>query len=123
MGCETIITALFTLQHTIKVYHWQTTSFARHKATCELLAALDPLIDNFVEVYMGRYGRPSFRGGINLTIKELTDETADVVLGDYIGFLKRELPKYTKSGDTDLLNIRDEMLAVLNKTNYLFTLY
>lgn len=123
MGCETIIGALFTLQHTIKVYHWQTTSFARHKATCDLLAGMDPLIDNFVEVYMGRYGRPQFKNGLSLTIRELTDESAEIAITEYITFLKRELPKYVKTGDTDLFNIRDEMLALLNKTAYLFTLY
>jgi hypothetical protein len=123
MGCETIISVLFTLQHTVKVYHWQTTSYARHKATCDLLGGLDPLIDEFVEVYMGRYGRPVFKGGFQITIEELTDETADSSINNWIVFLKKELPKYVKASDTDLLNIRDEMLGILNKTLYLFTLY
>jgi hypothetical protein len=123
MGCETIIMWLFTLRDTIKVYHWQTTSFARHKATCDLLAGIDPLIDQFVEVYMGRYSRPNFKGEFQLTVKELKDETADRTIEEYIAFMKKELPKYTKVGDTDLLNIRDEMVALLNKTMYLFTLY
>jgi hypothetical protein len=32
------------------------------------------------------------------------------------------LPKKIKTTDTDLLNIRDEILAELNKVLYLFTL-
>jgi hypothetical protein len=123
MGCETIIQVFFTIQHTVKLYHWQTQSFARHKATCELLAALDPLIDSFIETYMGRYSRPSFGGGVNLTIGEVRDEEMDDILQKYIQFLKVELPKFLKSSDTDLLNIRDEMLGIFNKTLYLFTLY
>jgi len=35
---------------TIKLYHWQTTVFARHKATES--TALIGLTDQFVEVYM-----------------------------------------------------------------------
>ena len=123
MGCETLIQVFFSMQHTIKLYHWQTQSFARHKATCGLLESLDPLIDSFIETYMGRYSRPSFGGGFDLKIKELNDEDAEDMLEKYIQFLKVEVPKNLKSGDTDLLAIRDEMLGILNKTVYLFTLY
>jgi hypothetical protein len=37
-------------------------------------------------------------------------------------FLKTEVPDYVDESDTDLLNIRDEMLAVLNHTKYRLTL-
>jgi hypothetical protein len=33
------------------------------------------------------------------------------------------LPRKLKKGDTDLMNIRDEILAELNKVRYLFTLH
>ncbi len=45
---------MLTIRNQIKLYHWQTKSFARHKATDDLTAALDLAIDNFVEVYMGK---------------------------------------------------------------------
>lgn len=122
MGSETLIQVFFSMQNTIKLYHWQTQSFARHKATCELLAGLDPLIDSFVETYMGRYSRPFFGGGFDLKIKELNDKDVNDLMQKYIQFLKVEVPKHLKSSDTDLLNIRDEMLGILNKTVYLFTL-
>lgn len=123
MGCETLIQVFFSMQNTIKLYHWQTGSFARHKATCELLAGLDPLIDSFIETYMGRYSRPFFSGGFDIKIKELSDQEAESILDKYIQFLKVEVPKHLKTSDTDLFNIRDEMLGILNKTVYLFTLY
>ena len=122
MGCENIIKLFFHMSNTIKLYHWQTTSFARHKATCDLFNALQTLIDEFVEVYMGRYDRPSFSGGFKLHIKELSDESATEIIQEYIDYLKNELPSYVKSSDTDLLNIRDDMLSNLNKVLYLFTL-
>ena len=122
MGCENIVKLFFHMTTTIKLYHWQTTSFARHKATCELHGELQSLIDNFVEVYMGRYQRPVFESGFKISIQELTDLSAVEAIQQYIDFLKNELPRSLESKDTDLLNIRDEMLSNLNKTLYLFTL-
>lgn len=122
MGCENIIKLFFHMSNTIKLYHWQTTSFSRHKATCDLFNNLQPLIDDFIEVYMGRYDRPSFSDGFKLHIKELSDDSAAELIQEYIDYLKNELPKYMKSSDTDLLNIRDDMLSNLNKIQYLFTL-
>jgi len=111
------------MSNTVKLYHWQTTSFARHKATCDLFNALQPLIDEFIEVYMGRYKRPKFSGGgFKLNILELSDEKADDIINEYINYLKNELPTQLNENDTDLLNIRDEMLSNLNKILYLFTL-
>lgn len=123
MGCEDIIKMFFHMQLNIKLYHWQTKVYARHKATDELLSDLSDLIDKFIEVYMGRYKRPEFDGGFSIEIQELTDETAKKVIEEYIKAMKTRVPKYLKKeSDTDLLNIRDEMLGVLNKTLYLFTL-
>jgi hypothetical protein len=122
MGCENIIKLFFHMTSTIKLYHWQTTSFPRHKATCELHTSLQDLADQFIEVYMGRYQRPNFPQGFKLQIKELSDQSAPDVLLQYIDFLKNELPTYLNPNDSDLLNIRDEMLSNLNKTLYLFTL-
>lgn len=122
MGCENIIKFFFHVSNTIKLYHWQTTSFARHKATCDLFNALQPLIDQFIEVYMGRYERPNFSGGFKLNIQELSDDSASDLIQEYINYLKNDLPTYLKSSDTDLLNIRDEMLSNMNKIQYLFTL-
>jgi hypothetical protein len=45
-----------TLRDQIKLYHWETLSFPRHKATDELVTNLDANIDKFVEVYIGKYG-------------------------------------------------------------------
>ena len=37
MGCESLIKVFFHMTTTIKLYHWQTLSYPRHKATCDLL--------------------------------------------------------------------------------------
>ena len=123
MGCEDIIEVFFHMQLNIKLYHWQTRSYARHKATDELLGNLSSLIDEFIEVYMGRYKRPDFGGGISVEVVELSDEMAKKLIEQYISTMKTKVPKYLKKeSDTDLLNIRDEILSNMNKTLYLFTL-
>jgi hypothetical protein len=122
MGCETIVQVFFHMLLNIKLYHWETIIFARHKASDDLHGELSDLIDTFVEVYMGRYSRPEFKSSFDIKVKQLDDSNVTDVLNEYIKFLKYELPKYVKESDTDLLNIRDEMLSNLNKTLYLFTL-
>ena len=127
MGCEDIIKVFFHMQHTIKLYHWQTIVFARHKATDDLLGSLSELIDKFIEVYIGRYQRPKFNKNLKINIDELSDDDDDNnsavnMLKTYIKYMKYELPKYLDDDDTDLCNIRDELLGDLNKTLYLFTL-
>ena len=115
-----IVTAMLTIRNQVKLYHWQTKSFARHKATDDLTATLDTLIDSFVESYMGKYGRPTVRGSI--TLHNFSESAARSFVANQTTYLTKVLPKKLKSTDTDLLNIRDEILGELNKVLYLFTL-
>ena len=122
MGCETIIQVFFHMQLNIKLYHWSTDVFNRHKSSNDLHNSLLDLTDKFIEVYIGRYSRPEFKSSFEIKVKQLNDLNIIDVLHEYIKFLKYEIPKYIKEHDTDLLNIRDEILAEFNKTLYLFTL-
>ena len=119
-GNGSIVEAMLTIRNQIKVYHWQTGSFARHKATDDLTAALDTNIDEFIEVYMGKYGRPKVSGSIKL--HNFSDSAAKSFVAKQTKYLTDVLPKKLKSTDTDLLNVRDTILADLNKVLYLFTL-
>jgi DNA-binding ferritin-like protein len=118
-----IVTLMLTLRNQIKIYHWQTNEFSRHKATDDLVDKLDDNIDKFTEVYMGKYGRPNFKGKTAcIKIHNFNDVDSPKYLESAIAWLTNKLPKYLKGTDTDLLNIRDEILADLNQTLYLFTL-
>lgn len=115
-----IVDAMLTIRNQVKVYHWQTHSFARHKATDDLTATLDTLIDQFVEVYMGKYGRPKVSG--NIKLHNFSENAAKSFVAKQTTYLTKVLPSKLKSTDTDLLNIRDEILGEVNKVLYLFTL-
>jgi hypothetical protein len=107
-----IVSTMLLIRNQVKLYHWQTKSFARHKATDDLVTSLDTNIDKFVEVFMGKYGRPKVTKTMSL----------HNFVEKQVQYLQVALPKKLKSSDSDLLNIRDEILADLNQVRYLFTL-
>ena len=113
----------FELHNTVKLYHWNTTSFSRHKGADELVGGIIDISDQFMEIYMGKYGRPnkSSSKATSFTIKTLTDKDATEYLRTCIKTLDT-LSQQLSPKDTDLLNIRDELLGKLNQTLYLFTL-
>lgn len=111
------------LQNTIRVYHWTTKSYARHKATDELYERIEKNVDKFVEVYSGKHGRINLqKKDVVLNIELLTDATAPEYLKQSIHFLLNDITKGLNKNDVDLMNIRDEIIADLNQALYLFTL-
>lgn len=111
------------MREQIKLYHWQTHSFAQHKATDELLDALDKTIDEYVETYMGKYGRPRVAARNNtIQIKNMTAKSMISFIKECVSYLEGPLVKKLKPSDTDLVNLRDEMMGDLHKVQYLFTL-
>lgn len=119
-GGGDIVSTMLLIRNQVKLYHWQTKSFARHKATDDLVASLDTNIDKFVEVFMGKYGRPKVTK--TMSLHNFTESQAKSFVEKQVKYLQTVLPKKLKSNDTDLLNIRDEILADLNQVRYLFTL-
>lgn len=117
-----IISFFLELSAVIKLYHWMTSKYAKHKASDKLYEALAELSDNFVEVYLGRYGRNKRDFIENITVRKMTDGEFTIYLKKTIKILENDFPKVLLPSDTDLLNIRDEILAKINQTLYLLTL-
>jgi hypothetical protein len=114
----------FTMREQIKLYHWQTKVYSRHKATDAVIEALDASIDKYVEVYMGKYGRMKMNSSTaSISVKNLSEASVINFIKRCILYLNTDLVKKLKDDDTDLVNIRDEMLAELNQLLYLFTLH
>lgn len=116
-----IITEFFKIQNQLKVFHWQTESYAQHEAFGETYAALDTLIDTFIEQFMGKYGRIKTKDKFVVESQNITS-SPDTIIDGYINMLTNDLPELLDEKDTNLLNIRDEMLGELNKLKYLLTL-
>ena len=120
-----IVVKFLELSNTIKLYHWKTSSYATHKATDELYTNLNANIDKFIEVLLGKAGNR-----INLMGKKtisLIDLNSPERLKAEINSFKSYLVSITNSpamrfmSNTDLLNIRDEILGNLNQFLYLLT--
>lgn len=112
-----------TLRDQIKLYHWQTRVYSRHIATDKILETLEKSIDSYVEVYIGKFGRPKITGkNALITLHNLTEAGAVRLINAAIRYLHGPLTKTLRPADTDLMNIRDEMIASLNQLLYLFTL-
>jgi len=121
MKGEIILTLLVQFQNQLKIFHWQTKSFSQHEAFGETYEKLDGLIDTFLETYFGKYGRIVSENGFSFELDNL-DQKPEEYVNDFIDFLFEQLPKYLDASDTDLINIRDEILGVANKLKYLLTL-
>jgi hypothetical protein len=120
---EQLLINFITLQEQFRVLHWQTKSFARHKAYGEIYGALNDLIDDFVEVYMGKYGRVEFTSGEGtIVLKNTNDLGLNEFLNQNLEFLMSLSNSLDPQKDSDLLNIRDEMMSQINKLKYLLTL-
>ena len=116
------ISTFLALQTQLKIMHWQTKSYAEHKALGKAYDALDDLIDTFVEVHAGKYGNTLAKTKFEFSALNYKDTSPLAVIDTAIGYLTTDLPLVLKEGDTDLKNIRDEMVSVLNRTKYLLRL-
>ncbi len=118
-----IVNLMMTLRDQVKLYHWQTMNYPRHIATNDLVTKLDANIDQFIEVYIGKYGRPRLSGKTtSIHLRNHSDKQATALLKSAIEWLSTDLPRKLKNTDTDLINIRDTIVADLNQTLYLFSM-
>jgi hypothetical protein len=116
------ITNLLTMHNQFKVYHWQTQkkpgSFAQHNAFGTAYDDLTDKIDDFIEIYQGKRGVIMGKNGFNLNLKNL-DDNPNAFIEEFINYLTVHVTDVLDpKADTDLLNLRDEMLGILNQTKY-----
>jgi len=117
MSC---IKVLMNFHNEIKLHHWGTESYAEHKALGSLYDKLDPLIDEFAETYFGAINKDEIKEITELKLNGPSKISINSVINSLEDYLIQELPKETNH--SSLLNIRDEMLGLVQKTKYLLTL-
>jgi DNA-binding ferritin-like protein len=117
-----VIAKLVQIQTQFRFMHWQTNSYAKHKAYGKIYENLTDLIDNFVESCMGKHGRPEYMGGLTLEFEDLNEMSLQEFVDDTVAFLINFDQIFDDVMDSDLLNVRDEILQLINKGKYLFTL-
>lgn len=117
---QELVNFFFKLSTQIKLYHWNTKSYARHVASGSLFDTVIDKTDHFIEVLQGRYGKQDV--SVKLEVAEISDDTAVAFLKKAVEYLENIVDDgLIKETDTDLLNIRDDIMGDINKTIYLFT--
>jgi hypothetical protein len=112
------------LRDQIKLYHWQTRVYARHIATDQMLEKLEKHIDSFVEVYIGKYGRPRVTGkNTEITVHNMTEAGANRMLQAALRYVQGPLSRSLRAEDYDLFALRDDLMEDLHQLAYLFTLH
>lgn len=117
-----IILTLVEIQTQFRFLHWQTTSYSKHKAYGKIYDSLAGLIDDFVEACMGKHGRPEYMGGYQINGMDIKEMSLQSFIDETCNFLISLTEKFDPKNDSDLLNLRDEMLHGVNKLKYLLTL-
>ena len=109
----------------VKLYHWKTYSYATHKATDELYSKLNDHIDSFMEVLLGKHGdRVNLMQTKSIALKDfnsVSDFKREMI--NFKGFLVGLNSNKAMKGmsNSDLYNIRDEILGYVNQFLYLLT--
>ena len=122
---QEIIIKYLSLLNTVKIYHWKTQSYSTHKATDELYSRLNKDIDKFVEVLLGKIGnRVDLTKVKSVPIHDFTslEQMKKEIVSFKSYLVNLDSNKVMRSmSNSDLFNIRDEILADLNQFLYLLT--
>jgi hypothetical protein len=108
----------------MKVLHWQTFSYAEHKAFGKFYKTVDPLVDTLIEAIQGKYGRLMFGGIDSIQVSDYSNLKINVFIYDMETFFGNEifLCGLNKAGDPEIENILHEIRAEIDKLKYLLTL-
>jgi hypothetical protein len=100
--------------NSIKLFHWNTSSFAAHKAADQLHDKLSDLIDKFVEILLRDKQLASFK--VNAPVFNLSKPNLIRYISKFDSYI------LSLNLDNDLANIRDEMTAEIHQFFYLLRL-
>jgi hypothetical protein len=105
----------------VKFFHWQTKIYAKHKALGKLFDKIVDNVDAFAETAMGKYGRIDV-AGLSYDFVNISDANVITAIDDMIEKSINLTDVLDSRKDTDLLNLRDELMGNCNRTKYLLTL-
>jgi hypothetical protein len=114
----------------VKLYHWKTHSYGQHKATDELYAKLNEHIDKFIEILLGKGTKVSGQGREERI--QMMEKRIDLIESKNVKDFKARMFQYREfltdfnmhfdsKQDSDLLNVRDEILGDINQFLYLMS--
>ena len=116
MNPTDLIQFLLEAANQVRVLHWGTSSYPEHVALGDLYDAVSGATDKIAEALMGAQGkRLQLKGSLELV------DYAEGMPATYVAGIGKALESITGL-PTDILNMRDDLLAAVHKTSYLLTL-
>lgn len=118
------IQTLLKFADQVRIYHWQTKSFSQHMAFGDLYDSAGDLIDSIVEKISGRNNQHISFNSLVLSIEPYKDvSTCMAKLNEFADFLRSGFESAIDTAkDTDILNVRDDLLGKINRVLYLLSL-
>lgn len=117
------LSLLLSFLNQIKIFHWQTESFAEHKALNKAYGNLDDLFDRFIEICIGKVGRPEQNIQYEFKATRYQPEILVPTIKSYRSQILQHFDEILDSdSDRDLMNIRDDIQGEINHLLYLLTL-
>ena len=115
-----LFNAFCEYQILLKLFHFQTNSYAAHKASDAHLTLIQGHFDRFFEVYQGIFGRIKLEG--RQSIKYSNVYKTETVIESTLKFSDLlESFSYQLEDNSDLVNIIDEIVADNNQFLYLLS--
>ena len=117
-----IFTFFYDYQICLNLFHFQTDSYASHKASDAHLSKFREHFDRFLEVWQGAFGHINFEHPQQINISNVTSNREIIehthMINGYLNDLSKEL---TEINHTYLVNIIDEIIADNKQFIYLLT--
>ena len=118
MSLESIASKLTHFQEQLHLLHWQTSSYAEHKATGKLYEYVQDFKDEVMEKLMGYTERKP----MSIKIDPIGATQAALVVSELMAFAS-SLKVYGESNSYhDIANLADALSGEAAKTKYLLTL-
>jgi hypothetical protein len=118
LSLESIAAKLTYFELQAHLFHWQTTSYAEHKALGALYDYVHDFKDGLIEKIMGYTGkRPS-----PYKIEPLINCSASQCVSDLLVFASQLKQYGERNGFHDVCNLADSLSGKAAKTKYLLTL-
>lgn len=113
-NCSKMVSFLLHSRTQVHIFHWQTKSYAEHKALGSYYEDIVDLLDGLVESYQGKYG--IIQGYKNLPIVDYTDSAQVIEFFEKLVMVIQLLRE--ENQDSYLQNQIDTIVQLIETTKY-----
>ena len=110
---------LINHQIVLKLFHFQTDTYGAHKASDAYIETYAKNMDKFLEVAQGIYGKVTLKK-YSVSGSSHTNENIEKHLNGMVIYLREKINDILDN-NTELINIRDELISDLEQLKYLLT--